>query len=83
MREVVRAVQSARKEADLQVDDRIHLSLETSALELKKAVEEHAQAIADEVLASRILYETHIIPKQFSKTVKIEGHELTLTLKKA
>ena len=80
MREVIRAVQNARKEADLQVDDRINLSLQTDDNELKKAVEEHKDTIVAETLAHGL--HAHVA-EGFTKTVKIEGHDLTLHLAKA
>lgn len=85
MREVVRHVQSARKNAGLNVDDRIKLSLTTAAENLQKALSEHAKTIAAETLAEGDLQlvapnsdeETHV------ETVKIEGEELGIRLKKA
>ena len=51
MREVVRAVQSARKQAGLQIDDRIILRLFTEDTDLAAAVQEHEATIKIETLA--------------------------------
>lgn len=79
MREVVRNVQSARKQADLQVDDRITLSLETDDPELQKAVEEHLETIKAETLTS----EFGDVKDGFKTTAKVEGVDLKITLAKA
>ncbi len=80
MREVIRNVQSARKAADLQVDDRIHLSLSTSDKELKKAIEEHADTIKAETLATNLVDR---VAGGFESEAKVEGASLTIELKKA
>lgn len=77
MREVIRYIQSARKNAGLNVDDRIVLSLETTADELQTAIEEHKSAIAAETLTEH--FESN---DGYSEAVKIDGVELTISLKK-
>jgi isoleucyl-tRNA synthetase len=52
-REVVHAVQGARRAAGLRVEERIHLHLDGSG-ELREAIEEHRDAIAGETLATRL-----------------------------
>jgi isoleucyl-tRNA synthetase len=55
-RDVVRAVQNARKEAGLEVSDRIALGLGGDA-ELLAAAREHADFIASETLAESVAYD--------------------------
>ena len=100
MREVIRHVQSARKKAGLQVDDRIMLHLavgaepasasqsvapgqaqpaDDAAAQLGQAIEEHADTIASETLATMkqpgdVLYQT---------TATVDGAELQISLTKA
>ena len=76
MREVIRHVQSARKKAGLQVDDRIMLQLTTDDEQLRQAIDEHAEVIAAETLA------TFEQSDAYSTTVVIEGAELQITLQR-
>ena len=79
MREVIRGVQNARKQAGLNVDDRIVLQLSTADDELAKAVDEHAQTIQAETLA-----QTFANPgsDSYAVVVSVDGKELTIELKK-
>ena len=52
-REVVHAIQSARRAAGLAVDDRIRLHLDGSGL-IREAIDEHREAIAEETLAAAL-----------------------------
>jgi isoleucyl-tRNA synthetase len=78
MREVIRHVQSARKNAGLNVDDRIKLSLVMSDDELQKAIAEHAATINQETLADDISEDTYT----YATTVKVEGVDMQLSLEK-
>lgn len=80
MREVVRNVQSARKAAGLQVDDRIVLNLQTEVEELKKAIKEHQDTILAETLAKELATKHQA---GFETTAKVDGHELGISLAKA
>lgn len=79
MREVVRNIQSARKAAGLNVDDRIDLYLSTEDKELTLSITEHLQIISAETLVSSLA------TKAFNTetTVKIDGNELIISLQKA
>ncbi len=79
MREVVRQVQNARKQAGLNVEDRISLQLLTDNKEVQKAIEEHQETVLAETLA-KMLGE---VKNGFEATVKIEGADLTISLAKS
>lgn len=79
MREVVRVVQAARKNAGLNVDDRIKLNLQTEPAELNDAIVKFKDEIASEVLANEWLDNS----LSYSEEVKVEGEDLVLSLEKA
>jgi isoleucyl-tRNA synthetase len=79
-REVIRYVQAARKNAGLNVDDRIVLSL-TADNELANAIEEHKDAIANETLAAEVTFEHN--DYAHNENVEIEKMPLGISLKKA
>ncbi len=77
-REVVRYVQSARKNAGLNVDDRINLSLQADT-ELAQAIEEFAEAIIAETLTVTLTSESY----EHTENVEIEKMPLVVSLQKA
>ncbi len=79
-REVIRHIQQARKDAGLNIDDRIELVLSTDGADLKKAIADNKKVIMDEVLAAE-LSETG--DKSYKAKVKIDIAELTVSLQKA
>jgi isoleucyl-tRNA synthetase len=79
MREVVRNVQNARKQADLSVDDHIRLSLSTTDEALRKAIEEHSKTIAAETLADEVVFDQSF---KHESSCSIEDAPLTIALEK-
>lgn len=81
MREIVRHVQNARKKAELNVDDRIELSLQTDDNDMRVAIKEHASTIKTETLAVELLDEFE--QAAYSQTVTVDGQDVTIKLAKA
>jgi isoleucyl-tRNA synthetase len=80
-REIVRYVQDLRKKAGLEMEDRIVLYLGTSSPKLLLAIEKHKQYVADETLTAQ--WSTQPLGEGAHRaTVKIEGQELIIELKK-
>ena len=80
MRDVIRLVQNARKNAGLEVSDFIELGLESSG-ELQKALEEHKETGMYEVLAKNIMFGS-VLEALYFEEAEIEGNTLKLSLKK-
>lgn len=78
-RDVIRAVQNARKQAGLEVDDRINLYLSCKT-ELKEAVEKHSDEIKQEVLAESLAYEPINNMQEFKE--EVEGSPLIIGISK-
>ncbi len=76
MREVIRHVQNARKQASLNVDDRIMLGLTTNDAELQLAISDHAAEIKSETLAKTIDDGSYA----YEVRVKVEDADLRLSL---
>lgn len=81
MREIIRNVQQARKDAGLEVDDRIDLSLQSSDAQLTTVIASNRlnSVILHETLAESINQKTGLKHKT---TVKVEGMELSIELSK-
>jgi isoleucyl-tRNA synthetase len=84
MREVIRHVQQARKQAGLEVDDRIHLDFHTEGKHLDKLLN------SNDDLTTTLLKEVLALPeeetgksKDYTTTVTIEGEDLTIGISKA
>jgi isoleucyl-tRNA synthetase len=76
-REIVHAVQIARKDAGLDISDRIELSLGGDE-ELLAAAREHETYIAGEVLATSVAYDADGV-----ESVRIDGRDLYIVLSHA
>ena len=79
MREIVRHVQSARKQAGLQIDDRIVLSISSDDSEISQAIDAFADVIKSETLAVEL---NSVVNESEKYDVKIEGKLVEISLKK-
>ena len=80
MREIVRHVQSARKQAGLQIDDRIVLSISSDDSEISQAIDAFADVIKSETLAVEL---NSVVKESEKYDAKIEGKLVEISLKKA
>jgi len=79
MRDIVRHVQSLRKQSGLNVEDRIELAFTNVNPELTQAIEEYQDVIKTETLAKNLNFSKEFINKAI---VKVDGSELTISLQK-
>jgi isoleucyl-tRNA synthetase len=77
-RELIRHIQNARKNAGLNVDDRIELAVESDSKEVNAAYEAHKDEIHRETLTTGELAGQG----QYSEEVKIDGQNLQIQLSK-
>ena len=80
MREIVRQIQNARKQAGLDVDDRINLDLSSTVDTVTEAVKVFEKEISAETLATTL--SSKKVSYDYEETVKVEGHELIISLGK-
>ena len=80
MREIVRHVQSARKQAGLQIDDRIILNISSDDSEIYQAIDAFADVIKSETLAVEL---NSVVNELEKYDAKIEGKLVEVSLKKA
>lgn len=81
MRDLVRLVQNARKNAGLQVEDRIHLHIQTDNNAIQTALSTHKNTIMAETLA--VSLSSQKLSRGHEETVKVEGQAVTISLSKA
>jgi isoleucyl-tRNA synthetase len=81
-REIVHAVQSARKSAGLEVEDRITLALEGEDA-LLRAAEAHRDYIAGETLSLELMIGAGASGDDYSEELSIDGQGLSVSLRKA
>ena len=77
-REIVHAVQNARRDAGLQVEERIDLNLDGDG-ELVAAAREHTDHIAGETLARSLTFGPPSQPGEFGAVAVIDGLELRIS----
>ncbi len=82
MRELVRQVQTARKAAGLNVDDRIVLSIVSGDEAVLQMLEEHAETIKAETLAAA-LNENEVADAQYAEDLTVDGYPVEIALGKA
>jgi len=80
-REVVRRIQTLRKEADFKIEDTIVTYFEAHPI-LVQVMEEHGEYIKRETL-STVLVQKGAPPGCVTKSYSIEGHGITLALKRS
>jgi isoleucyl-tRNA synthetase len=81
-RDVIRYVQNTRKEANLEMEDRIALWLDTSSAPLREAIDAHRDYICGETLT--VQWATAPLNGQAHRAnVKVEGQPLTIELSRA
>jgi isoleucyl-tRNA synthetase len=79
MREIIRQIQTARKNAGLNVDDRITLALVSPDTEVQQTLQEHGETIKTETLAVSL---NEASPRQYAVDLTVDGHPLSLALAK-
>ncbi|HUD10372.1 MAG TPA: isoleucine--tRNA ligase [Candidatus Saccharimonadales bacterium] len=79
VRELVRHIQNARKEAGLEVEDRIALLVETDSPEILEAISAHREFILNETLSEEF---GEVPADAFMTSAKIDGLEVSIALSK-
>ncbi len=82
-RDVVRHVQEQRKEASLEMEDRIALYLGTDSEKLRQAITTHRDYIAAETLTIEWSSQPLTGPGVHRATVKVDGQPLTIELRRS
>jgi isoleucyl-tRNA synthetase len=80
-RDLVRAINTMRKDAGLEISDRIELGYEATG-EVAEALLSFAEYVQGETLTA-VLHSTPLANPQFSQTVKVGDSDVALSLQKA
>jgi len=80
MRELVRHLQNGRKKAGLNVEDHIHLGLETESKVIQQAIKQHEAIIKAETLAQDLNKSKEY---DYQETVKIDNEVVKIAITKA
>ena len=78
LRELIREIQVARKEANFNIEDRICLNLSSSDSELNSIIEANLKTINSEVLC----VSNDLVKDGYEKTLTIDGKDVVLKMKK-
>ncbi len=82
MRELVRQIQTARKTAGLNVDDRIQLSVVSDSADIQQMLAEHGATIQSETLAGSLSGEA-LPGDAHHEKLDVDGHAVAIALHKA
>ncbi len=82
-RELIRHIQSLRKKAGLNVDDRINLALNGSGDEFRGTFESFSELIASETLAENISAQSDLEDALITEQVQVNGVEISISLSKS
>src|SRR5262249_7261563 len=81
-RAVVRHVQNSRKDAGLEMEDRIALYLATESMPLRQAIETHRSYISNETLTAQWSTQPLTGEGDYRASGKVDGQALSIELRK-
>jgi isoleucyl-tRNA synthetase len=81
-REIVRHIQELRKTSGLEIEDRIHLYLQTDSSTVRRAIETHESYIRGETLTTALTNQP-LDGGAHKSVIKLQGQTLTIELDKA
>ena len=79
-REIINRIQRMRKDADLEVEDRIQVHYQTDSALLKEAIETHGDLLSEETLSVEVSASES---QWHSDSHSIEGDSITIAFNKA
>lgn len=75
VRDIIRQVNALRKEAKLTIQDRIALAIKTDSLEVKKAIDEHTDALRVGTLSNQMVADAN----DHTKSMRIQEQDLMIS----